>query len=302
MSNNPNASMGFAAQVGMGASIPVTEKYEFVEFDFGKESDLGELMGIRGTRAHFDDRVRKVRELVSGGMHLQPTVVELRKLLPRILGGAESGSNPYTYAVAETLPTFAVQADRVTTVHNYASVVVDRAMFRGGEGGVLELTLAMEGLAEASASAGTFPSLTIDCTQGPFTFREGVLTLNSVQVYMKSFEVSVDNQLKKDRYFNSLTRLSLPPTDRIVMFSCVLPNNADTIALYDAADPSISGTSSLVFTHGSQVFTITLRNLRFPTRRNLPLRGKQDEILLSLTGQSRQDCSGNTEITCSLTA
>jgi hypothetical protein len=291
--------MGFAAKVGMGTALPVTEAYEFQDCDVGLRVEVQELGGVRGSRARKDDRVREVRKTVTGSLHLNPSVVDLRKLLPRILGAAETGGNPYTYVPAETLPGFYLVIDRVQRVDTYDGVKVDKATFKGQEGGILDLTLALEGLSESVGAAGSFPAISPDCTNGPFTFKEGVLTLAGTPHYMKSLEVTVDNVLNKNRFFNSDTRLSLDPMDRLITVNVVLPWNTASTPIVNTADAAM--TMSAVFTHGTQVFTISLAKLRCPAQ-PIPVRGKNEELLLSLQGQAREDCLGTPDIQCTLTA
>lgn len=277
-------SMGYASQLGMGASnVSITEAYEFKSEGLASERTVIKTAGMRGSRSQVIERVRQGTLAPGGPIVLEPSPAELRKLLPRILGAAESGVNPYTYALAETLPTFGVQVDRVAKVFTYALCVVDKATFRSSEGQPLELTLDVEAQTEAITNAGTFQGgLTIDGNP-PFVFFDGVLTLGGSSVPMREFELIVDNQLKKDRFTNSQTRTALPPMDRLVTLRCTVPYTADSVALYDGGAAGV--TSNLTLTNGSHVLNFQTQNVVFPAKKSPAVQRKDDEVLMTLEGQ-----------------
>jgi len=252
-----------------------SEPFEFLSESLALAETFNYNDGIRGTRSRHGERVALTQQTVSGSLAMQPTPVELDLLLPRILGAAESTD---TFALAETLPTFAVLVDRVTRRFQYTKCRVSKATFSASEGQPLSLSLEIEGKAE-TVSTTAFPALSIDAG-GIYVFSQGVLTLASTAYEIKSFELVIDNALATDRYMNALTRDQLPATDRIVTLNTTHPFSTDEVALYQTGAAGVAG--SMVFTNGGVSTTFTLPNLKYPAQ-SPTVQGK-GEIMLNLGG------------------
>ncbi len=269
-------SMGHASQLGLGAASPVDEAYEFVACDVGKTATHVQTEGIRGTRSRIAETVVEGTYSVGGSILMRPTPEQIDKLLPRILGGAESLD---TFPLAETLPEFFLTIDKVAKVYTYAGCKVARASFRSAAGADLELSLEVEGKTEAEAAAGTFPSgLALSAVQ-PYVHHQAILTLGGTSYEMDNVEIVIDNQLITDRYFNSQTRTALPEGDRTITVSCDLPFSSTETSLYDMAIAGVAG--SVVFTNGGKSLTFTFANLKAPAQ-PLGVRGRNQEIPLRL--------------------
>ena len=293
---DPTGYMGYAAHLGCGSAIPVTECYEFQGLNFGRRTTVQELNGIRGTRQRFDERARMTSIALSGGFKFNPTPAELRNWLPRILGGTEAGSGPYTYALAETLPSFYMTIDRVARQWNCTGCKVDQATIQAGQGGILELQLTIEGLSDDGGSATTFPLIT-PVPDAPWAFKEGVLTLggSSQPFYMNDFRLHINNHLKKDNFKNSVWRINLLEADLEVTMEAKVHYASDTYSLlFDNADINTSVNGTVTFTRGGNILLLTLTDLRFPTQDGIPIERKDQEILISLNGQARRDGTSNT--------
>lgn len=276
-------SMGYAGQLGMGPTATIAEAYEFKSEGLATERTVIHTAGMRGSRSQVIERVRQGTAAPGGPIVLEPSPTELRHLMPRVLGGAEAGAGPYTYALAETLTAFWVQIDRVAKVFTYANCYVDKATFKAGEGQPLELTLEVEALTESVGAAGSFQAgLTIDAAP-PFVFFDGVLTLGGSAIPMREVELVIDNLLKKDRFTNSQTRTALPAMDRVVTLRATVPFTADSAALYDGGAAGV--TSDLNFTNGAHVLHFLLQNVVFPAKKSPVVQRKDDEILMTLEGQ-----------------
>lgn len=286
-------NVGVFAQLGMDpSSATSTEAYEFKSESLTSKRELIESIGMRGSRSRVIERLRQGTLTVGGQILLAPSPTELRKLLPRILGGNESaGAGLYTYALAETLPTFVTSIDRVAKVYSYTGCKVDKAIFRAAQGQVLDLELDVEALSESVGNAGTFASLTIDNTT-PFVFFDGVLTLGGTAYQMMDVAITIDNFLKKDRFVNSQTRTDLPELDRSVTLECTVPYTSDTVGLYDGG---ASGVTAIVkFNYGGsgsggagKSLKFTFGNVVFPAN-GTPAIGAKDEITLRLAGAARK--------------
>lgn len=281
-------SMGVFAKLGMcdSGDLAVDEGYEFISEQLAMKTQLIEPNGIRGTRSHVKERVRAGLQQIGGPVVLQPSAAELAILLPRILGAVASGT---TFALAETVPQFTIGIDRVAKVFTYSGCAVDQATFRSQSGQALELQMAIEAESESIGNAGTFPAISIG-TDPPFVFSDAVLVIGGTTYEFGSFECSINNMLKKDRFMNSTTRSDLPAMDRKVGLRLGLPYTSDTTSLYTTA---VTGAAATVtFTNGALSMLFTFANLITPPNGAPAIGNSRDEIMLNLEGDSRM--SGST--------
>lgn len=284
------------------------ESYEFLSETVSAHKTIIDTNGLSGTRSHKKERTRAGNYTVSGGLEFNPTPVDLRKWLPRILGTAESGAgtsgSPYIYAVAETLPYWYYTADRVTKVFHYDGCKVDTATFSASEGELLKLSLGIEGLTEVVAaytSSGAVSPITsphaLDLTMHPLRFTEGVFTMVGGARPVKSLSLTVNNSLDKGRFNNSITRTALPELDRIVTVQATVPYTygATTAGNADLYDQTNDGTTAtFVFTSTvdtNVVFTLTLATLQVEAES--PTMNARGEVMLTLNGTARMSSSTN---------
>lgn len=284
----PAASQGYQAQLGIDTASPVTKGYDFA--DTASMISQGEILDpntSRGTRSHFASRTRSGLIHVGGQIALYPSMLDLKPLLPLILGGAASGG---TYPLAETLPSFSVTIDKVAKVCTYAGCVVNRATFSVTEGQMLKLVLDIVGVSETISDAGTFPTVTYNETD-PLIFSDAVLTILSTARLVKTWDITIDNSLDV-RFFNSQTATSITPKDRVITFHC---ENPFTSAETDLFDQSPAGAAaSLVLTDASNtadVLSFLFATLQFPTRS--PQVPARSEITQQLTAVARATTAGH---------
>jgi hypothetical protein len=100
-------------------------------------------------------------------------------------------------------------------------------------------------------------------------------------------DITIDNAIDRDRFFNSQTATALPPMDRHVTMELSAPYG-DASALYGmgAAGAAVVAT----FTNGGAVLTMTAGRVAFP-RKSPGVPGRQ-EIMLPLHGTAYK--SGST--------
>lgn len=275
-----SAAMGALAQFGMAASGNATELYELVSGDIALQEELFNSAGITGSRSHPSERTRQNTRRVSGSITLNPNSVELDNLLPRILGGTESLDS---FPLAETIPTFSCQVDRVTKVFSYSGCVVSRATFRASQGGPLELQLDIEGVDETVGAAGSFPSLSLSQI-GPYIFSDAAITVGGSSYSFRDIEITIDNAVDTERFFNSQTRASIPARDRVVQWTLNGPYG-DNSALYSLAVAGVACVAT--FTNGNRSLSFNSTKVQFP-RLSPTLQGKE-EIFLPLVGIARRD-------------
>ncbi len=256
-----------------------SEPYAFLTESLKQSVELNIDESIRGTRSRSKERTGVASKKVGGSISMRPSPAELDKLLPRILGAAESFDS---FALAESLPEFWVYVQRDIEKYMYHNCKVGSATFSGSEGQAVQL--AMEIFGKTRTKAGTFPAVALD-TDNFYSFHQGVLTVNSVTHNFKTFEVKIDN-LMEVLFENSVTATSVEATDRIITLSCDLPYNAAANTLQDAIDNGEKVSGSLVFTNGGQSLTFT-----FPALINTdedPVIGGRGKIRYPITLQALQ--------------
>lgn len=280
-------SMGHQAQMAFdsvlpfdGSSIPL----EFRDESMGKQSEILDTAGVRGTRSHVRERTRTGTNTAGGVVNFHMSPIMLDHLLPVILGAAEAAD---VFDIAETLPQFQIMVDRVAKVFTYNNCRVNRATFRGTQGQICELALDIQAESETEGAAGTFPALTMP-TDEPYVFSDGVLTLLSTAREFESFEIVVDNVLDVDRHMNNTGRSELPSTDRVVTCRFTFPFTPDETDLHDMA---LAGAASATFVltnadTGGNTCTFDFATIQFPkTSPSVPGR---DEVKLTLQGTARK--------------
>lgn len=121
------------------------------------------------------------------------------------------------FALAEALPEFDVLVDRVAKRFIYGACKVQRAVFQGRAGGLLELELQLVGKTETT-SATAFPAIAAP-VDPPYVFQDGTLTLLGTSRKMLEFTLTIDNGVVP-RFTNSQAATDLSPTDRVITLDC----------------------------------------------------------------------------------
>lgn len=258
-------SQGMISKLAVHSASPAIAgtRIDFLSASIAKRQEHFDGNGMRGELDHDISRNREGLARISGTIVTNPNVVEMALLLPWILGGTPTGSGTVTYPLASTALTRYVMADKnlgTGALRTYDTVGVDRAVFSAEQGGAL--TLALDVVGKDETVSGNFPSIDIDTASGPWMFHELVLTLNSVTVTPKNFNLTIDNFLDKERFFNSQTLSAVKWQDRAMGLNCMVPAG-DFQALYDAGgEDGVTGTA--VFTQGSNILTFTFGRVALP--------------------------------------
>lgn len=272
------AAIGVHAKMGIGTTSTVDQPLDFHSENLAVAEEFHDSNGLRGTRSRAVERVRRNIRRIGGSINFQPNPQEMAYLLPWILGANASGT---TYALAETVQARYVTIDRVTKVLTYDNCKVNRATFRASQGGPLEVGLDVLGVDETVANAGTFPAINLDvATGGPFMFTELVLVIGGVTYQAREFEVSVDNMVQADRFFNSETlSTAAQAQDRMITLRTSLPYG-DAVAAYGSGPGGVAVTAT--FTNGAMSFLMTFVKVTFP-RHSATVPGRT-EIMLPMMG------------------
>lgn len=255
-------SQGAFAKMLMDATTSFdteSEAYAFISENLRQSVELDIDPSIRGTRSRAKERSGMSLKRVGGDITFRPSPTELDRLLPRMLGAAESTD---TFAVAETLPEFSVLINKVAYAYQYDGCKVGTARFTGQESQAIQLALSLFGKTRTKVATGSFPAVAID-TDTYYSFFQGVLTLDGDPYLFNQFDLLIDN-LVEVLFENSVTASTVEAADRNVTLSVNVPFNSASSDLQDAIDNAETIAASLVFTNGGQSLTFTMPALMVP--------------------------------------
>lgn len=272
-----NESAAYAAQLGIDTANPVTKRFEFARCMLGAHESIIDANGIIGSRSRDIERVRNGLVHVNGQIEVEPSALEWSLLLPWMMGGATSGSPAVTYTLGEQMPTRFISVDKVAKVFTYAGCAVNKFTLRGAQGEALKCTIEVIGTTETQANSGTFPALTIDLTTRPFVFHDGAITMNGTSTLMKSWELTVDNHIDPERFFNSVTLASTLALDRTTTFrTSIAYDSVLGAAIYGTG---IAGAAVVInHTNGNSTLNLTMPAVSFP-KQGIMVPGRVEEML-----------------------
>ncbi len=232
-----------------------SERYEFLSENIQRIDTIIDTDGIRGTRSHQSERTRPGQYTIGGSFTFNPSPIDLDLWLPRILGAAESTD---TFALAETLPSFGMLFDRVTSEMQSTDCQVNRAIFRGSGNDLVSLEIEIVGTTEVEDTSPPVVALTTAANDAPYHFIDSDnsgtsrLAIFAATPRMLSFEIEINNFLLA-RFGNSQTATSITPQDRLVRMAVEIPYDSVNEAIYRGTDAA--GSLSLVNAAMSTVFT-----------------------------------------------
>jgi hypothetical protein len=290
-----SAAVGALGKLGIGAASPVTYMLDFQSENFRRQDESVNGNGVRGTRSHHFNPVRAGLQRVNGPVNFKPTALDLANLFPWALCGSTvtvSGTNK-RYQLGETAVTRYLTIDRHAKVFTTTKVGVNKATFRADQGQLFEANFDLIGSTETVGNAGTFPAIAVDVSTQPFILSDLALSVNSTTVTAKQFEITVDNKIDPDRFFNANVLSDVVMNDREVTFKTTLPYG-DFTALYNlGAGTGIAVTATL--TNGSVVLVFSLPKVVFPPMS--PVVPGRQEVMLELEGRAYRSGSDITDMT-----
>lgn len=275
------ASLGVLGQFGIGTANPVTQRLNYASEDFKRKDEVINGNGLRGTREEDAELHRDSIQRVAGPASFIPTALEWSYLLQWILGGTPSGNS---YGLADTIPTRYVTIDRKVKVFTYAGVGVNRATFKASRGTALTLDLDLIGISSTVGNTGTFPALTLDVSTKPFIFSDLVISVGGTTVSVAEFNMTVDNKIDADRYFNGLNLSAVNALDREIRFSTSLPYG-DHESIRAAMNAGNNGLAVVgTFTNGNTSMIFTMPGVIIPMME--PGTPGRVEIMLPVEGKA----------------
>lgn len=253
-------SMGWATRtgIGFGADTAATKEYEFLSNSVRKVAQHVQSDGIRGIRGRQSESVVEGTYGVDGDLVLEPRIDEIEALLELALGGTASAHvvNP-----ADLLPEFLLDVAKGNDSYRYAGCKVNSLTIRSAANQPLQFALSIAGKTEASI---TFPDIrsTLSAAR-PFIHHQCVFTIGGTARKVANVELTINNALILDRFFNSQTRTEIPEGDRICTVAADFPNTTDENDLYNIAIAGL-GTNSIVWSSGGTSLSLALAKLQAP--------------------------------------
>lgn len=284
---------GVASRIAIGDA---TTAMTLISFDSESLQETRGVIvnnGIRGTRAHYIERVRNGDIAVGGNLTFTPQSNEWAYLLPKILGGTPSGT---TYPLAETLSGFILDKEYASgDVHRFPALYVNQATISGSAGSAITLSLDLLGTGSITTGA-TFASggALTDNTANDFFVHsdsDGAFILGGSTIPLNSFEIVINNAIEL-RKVNSRTATAATATDRLITVNFSVPYGDATFSTFTDADV----TGSLTLSALAQSLGISFAGIRF--NQASPTIGGRGETLYSLPGQAmRTSSAGEVSVT-----
>lgn len=278
------AVKGHMLKVGVGvfgAALPVTTRLALQQC--GVRKIPLQVFPDNEMAGQLDQRSESVAEgpyKVSGAMAWAPRPDELTAILPLIFGGAFSGN---TLDPAYLTQYFPLTVDRKIAVYNHTDCRTSKATFSSSASQLLKLNWEVEALAQAKASADSFPAIDLSILQ-PYIHNQAVITIDGTARPVDNVEVMVDNMLDTERFFTSSTRTELPQGGRNITFSCDSPFTTGDIDLNEIALAGVAAT--IVYTNGGRSLTFAFPCLQIAPE--LPgLEGSSSELRQRLVFTAR---------------
>jgi hypothetical protein len=250
----------------------------------GKTGVILDSENTLGTRTRRVENTRLGPYNVTGTLVIDVTPLWLDKWLPRILGANESTD---TFATAETVQAFDIMQDLEGGVFTHLGCKVNKATFRGRQGGIVECTLDIVGKTETTGASPPAVALGTAAGDYPYVFTDAAVSLYASSRAIQDFEFSIDNQIKAS-FYNSLTASELIETGRIVMLNSRTKfTSTEMSALYDQGVAGAAAT--ITCTNGGMSWVTTFGRFQPPVARPVVDAG---EYLLPLSGQCRGIAGG----------
>lgn len=234
------------------------------DFDLIGDRQFGMETGKRGGREEWSCRARVLSDNVVGGFNIYPTDAELDWLIERAIGDNISGYPAGAAVPAETIPGWYCWSDKGgVQSFLYDGLRINRFVLSGAETQMINARVDLVGATESEVTDLSAGATVVDC-DSVFHFSDVVLTIGGSAFGLKSFELSLDNQIA-DQYENSVTRSLFESQRLLVRLRVQAAYRSDTKALYRKA---IAGDDdcTLEIDDGVNAYTFTFGNLKIPGR------------------------------------
>jgi hypothetical protein len=212
--------------------------------------------GHNGTPFYASEGVVKTSEAGSGSVVLQPRADELRVILPLLLGGTFAG-NIIEPDINGYCQYFKASRDVKVAVFEFLNCKTSQWTLSSSRSqSKLQLDWGIEACGSARQAAGTFPVLNFS-TQPPFVHTSSTFTIDGRVVPVDDVQLSGNNNLTTDLFYNSVTRTALPAGRQMFTLTATSPFDTSLdLAWMDIASASVA--ASIVYTTASGTLSLTI--------------------------------------------
>lgn len=212
--------------------------------------------GHNGTPFYASEGVVKTSEAGTGSVTLQPRADELRIILPLLMGNTWNG-NVFVPNVDGYCDYFKAVKDMQVAVFEFLNVKTSQwSLSSSRSQSKLQLDWGMEACGSNRTGAGTFPALDFS-TQPPFVHTSSTFTIDGRVIKVDDVQISGNNNLTSDLYYNSVTRTALPAGRGVYTFQATSPFDTDQdVAWLDIGSASVAAT--VVYTTASGALSLTI--------------------------------------------
>lgn len=289
-----NPVMHYARRLALGATSTPDKRLQFASVASRGAPAHVNYPGVRGYRgvpmANSFEGVKDV------GLSIQamPSPDELVYWLKYIFGAASGDA----YTLTEALPTFFAMVDAGNTVYLHSAEKVNTAVFSSDAN--TPLTLALETLGLTRSEGATFPSLSNMTVKRPYTHHECTLSIDSASYAPAQVQLSVNNNLDGNRFFNSQSRTAILEGERLVQLSVMLAFGSSEYAAFKAMDLNAGVEGVLTYAYGAEELAFTMPALACPEPPT-EIRAKNGELMAQFIFTARKPDDATAEISVAST-
>jgi hypothetical protein len=207
------------AVTALNAALPATKILLFDTFSVKHVLEQEADQGIDGQPFERSEGVVDTIHRVTGGMSLKPRADELRVLLPLIFGAAFDTN---TLDPAPVCGAFGIQHDNQIGVSNFVGCKVNTAQFSSSASSQI-LTLSMDIVGKTHETSTAFPTGLEYSVLPPFVHKHSTLTIDEDTYKMDDFNLSVNNGLLADLFYNTAALTDIPSGTQLYQLSHTSP-------------------------------------------------------------------------------
>ncbi|QDV78085.1 phage tail tube protein [Botrimarina mediterranea] len=245
-----------ALKAGTGNAVDFATGATGLRFTTESVKSTGAIVAsesITGSRDLDAAETRRGPYSVGGSVNFDASVRDILVWGEYALGANSSG----VLTPANTLPVFALMADKVSNISRFGDCKVNRLTISNDGAGFVRGVVEIVGRSH-TGSGLSFPTLTLgsDETYEPLVFSDLVIELDETEYAINSYQLVIDNQLQTNQR-NALYADCLREGQRIITLNVNLPSTSSTHTAFD--EPDLSGVSAeMVFTHPDAAVGVTI--------------------------------------------
>lgn len=212
--NTPRGHQFAMADYGSALDAAFTRRLALVSHNIRGNTQTVVDEGIADGLWEQEGNEQISQERPGGSVTLNPRAADLQAICMCIFGGSAFSTNVKLPGSICDYFQWGHADPFVNKVYRYDNGVTTTAVFSASDTSTLlnlvwNVEFQSRQIIDDMTDTDNWPALTLS-NQQPFVFRQGVLKFASTSVKMKDFNLTVDNLIQADDFFNSLTRGEMP--------------------------------------------------------------------------------------------